>query len=610
MGGNGILGGGKARGGKSRDRVEKSVVGKRRLEEKDVRWVMGGKVGVVRGLDGEQEFLTGLVEGDGGWSNGSYEIKRGGVEVDMISGERELGTFESEEELEIERLIEECGVGKEVVRLSDRKRKGVERSVGEVGRMFEKGMLEGGKKEVKRFRLVGEEVMEEEEDMEGVNSLEAWRLRKVVKERREKEERKKREKEGMVARGKEMGRSREEVKKLRREFRDWREEVEEVSYILGESEEKVRSFGLDMEVRRWGKELRELMSEVDLEGRKLAKERVEVLSKVVVLEMVEKVEKLKEKVVVGEGRSYGEVLRGVSPGMGEEEVKKLKEEKGEERKVLESSLLEKEERLRKKVEVILDTQEGLNMEVDGESEWSTGRMEEVLGLDKGGVVGMVKKKGRITVELKGESEVKKVGEEGEKLWGEMKGVKGVEGVDNWAGMIIPAMSVGRWMGKLGELREDLEEKGLKLMKEPVWLLKEDKIREWRMREVGVLVHVARESVRVKCLEEGLKWKDEVLRVYRYVGKKEVEWCTKCEEFGHSWWKCGSKVKRCSICAVKGHTGWEHRCGRCQVWRRKCVHHGSCGGCGKNHMMKEANQGNCVAWRLVLGGSFGVRYSDS
>jgi len=83
-----------------------------------------------------------------------------------------------------------------------------------------------------------------------MDSMEVWRLRKASKEKREKEERKKREKEGMAVRGREMGRSREEVKKLRREFRDWKEEVEEVSYILGESEGKVRFFGLDMEVRR------------------------------------------------------------------------------------------------------------------------------------------------------------------------------------------------------------------------------------------------------------------------------------------------------------------------------------------------------------------------
>jgi len=135
------------------------------------------------------------------------------------------------------------------------------------------------------------------------------------------------------------------------------------------------------------------------------------------------------------------------------------------------------------------------------------------------------------------------------------------------------------------------------MKEPVWLLKEEKMREWRLREVGVLVHVPRESERVKFLEEGLRWRGMKVKVNRYMSKKEVEWCTKGAEFGHSWWKCGSRVKRCSICAVKGHTGWEHRCGRCNVWRLRCVHNGSCGGCGKNHLMKEAGEKNCVAWRL-------------
>jgi len=597
MGGNGILGGGKTRGGKSRDRVEKSVVGKRRLEEKDVRWVMGGKVGVVRGVDGEQEFLTGLVEGEKEWSNGSYEIIKGGEEVDMIGGERVLDLFEEAEELAIGELLEECGEGKEVVRLSDRKGKGVERSMREVGKRFEKGMAEVGLEEVKRFKLVGEEVIEEEEDEEGVDSLEAWRLRRVNKEKRDKEERKKREKEGMVARGKELGRSREEVKKLRSEFRDWREEVEEVSYILGESEEKVRSFALDMEVRRWGKELRELVSKVGL--RELSvREEVKVLSEVVVPKMEERVEILKKRVIVGEGRSYGEVLRGVSPSMSNEEVEELEKKKAEGRKELEGSLKEREKRLSKNVEVVLDTQDGLDMEVDGESEWSSGKMEEVLGLEKGGVIGMVKKKGRITVELKSEEEVKKVEEVKGEEWKEVRGVKSVGSLDSWAGMVIPAIEVNRWKGKMGELKEELEkEAGLRLMKDPVWLLSEGRIEEWRLREVGVLIHVARESERVKHVEEELLWRGMRVKVNRYVGKKEVEWCTKCAEFGHSWWRCGSKVKKCSVCAVKGHTGWEHRCGRCQIWRSKCVHHGSCGGCGKDHIMKEANEKNCVAWRM-------------
>ena len=366
-----MLDGGKGRGGKIRDRVVKSGVGKRRLEEKDVRWVMGGKVGVVRGLDGEQEFLVGLEEGEKGWSNGSFEVVRGGEEVDMIGGEEESDLFKEAEDLAIGKLIEDCGEGKDVVRLSDRKGKGVERSVGEVGRMFEKGLAEEVDKEVKRFRLVGEEILEEEDKEEGVDSLEAWKLKRVNREKREKEERKKREKEGMVARGKELGRNREEVKKLRSEFRDWKKEVEEVSYILGESEEKVRSFALDMEVRRWGRELRELMSEIGLKGMGVKDGGVKVLSEVVVPEMVKKVEELKSKVAAGDGRSYGEVLRGRSQGMGSMEEINLEEKKEEERKVLEEGWREREKRVRNKVEVILDTQEGKDMEVDGESEWSS-----------------------------------------------------------------------------------------------------------------------------------------------------------------------------------------------------------------------------------------------
>jgi len=580
-------------------RVGKVVAGKRRLEGKDVRWVCCGKVGVVRGLDGEQEFGTGLVKNDEGWSNGSYEVIKGGVEVDMIGGEKELDLFEEAEELVIGKLVEECGEGKDVVRLSDRKGKGVERSVGEVGKMFEKRVVEEISKEVKRFRLVGEEVIEEEEDEEGVDSLEAWKLKKVNRERREKEERKKREKEGMVARGKELGRGRDEVKKLWSKFRDWKEEVEEVSYIWGKSEEKVRSFSLDMEIRRCGKEWRELVSAVGLGKGREGGDREVVRSEVVVPEVVKRLEVLKEKVVVLDGRSYGEVLKGVEKDMNDVDLEILEGKKEEERKVVEGSLLEKEGRMGRKVEVILDSQEDERMEGEGSgSSWDSERVEEVLGLKKGDIVGMVRKKGRMRVELK---EGKVVGE-GEKVdgdkWVEAIGekVKEVKNLDTWAGMVIPVISVDRLMGKMGELKEELEGNAdIQLMKDPVWLLPQGRIRDWRLREVGVLVHVVRESKRVKWLGSGLMWRGLRVKVNRYVGKKEVEWCTKCAGFGHSWWNCEGKVK-CSVCAVEGQPGWQHRC-ECGLGRVSCVHYRKCGGCGGRHTMKEASVENGLALRI-------------
>lgn len=281
-------------------------------------------MGVMRGLDGEQEFVTGLEKNDEGWSNGSYEVMKRGVEVDMIGEEKELTLWEKEEERAIERLIERCGKGKEVVRLDDEKEKRGERSLQEVGKMFGGAGVREVEQEVKRFRLVGEDVMSEEKDEVVVDSLEKWKLERVVKEKREKEERKKKEKEGMMARGKELGRSRENVKKLRRNFRDWKEEVEEVCYVLGESEERVRSFSLDMEIRRWGKELRELVSAVGLGGKERERSNRELVrSEVVVPVVVRRLEVLKEKVAVLDGRSYGEVLKGEGEGMVEEKLKVL-----------------------------------------------------------------------------------------------------------------------------------------------------------------------------------------------------------------------------------------------------------------------------------------------
>ena len=67
----------------------------------------------------------------------------------------------------------------------------------------------------------------------------------------------------------------------------------------------------------------------------------------------------------------------------------------------------------------------------------------MLGLEKGDGVGMVRRRGRIVVEMKEEEKVRKVEKEGKEFWEDVKGVKGVEGVDNWVGMVIPAMSVER-----------------------------------------------------------------------------------------------------------------------------------------------------------------------
>ena len=534
----GLKGGKRARRGELRDRVEKGGVGKRRVEEKDVRWVMNGLVGVVK-RDGMEEFVTGLVEGERGWSNESMEIVKEGVgEVDMIGGEKE-GEVRSMEDMlrESDELFEEVeGKGKEVEGLERSMHAMGQRKLEEIGRMFD-GRNVWEEEEMKKRALVGEKLFEIEEDDEIVDSMEKWKLRKLRQEKLMREERKQREKEGMVDRGRELGGTREEVKALRKEFRDWKEEVDEIRYILGKSDEEARGYAMDLEIKRWGKELRKMMGDVGKMVEEIRDGKVEVRSEVVVPEVMGRVMEVEKKVAVERGRTYGEVLRGVGKGMGVEEKGVMEGKMKVEKEVAEKSLLEREERRGRMVEVVLDSQGTEGEKSGGIGSWDSEKMEAELGLEKGEIMKVVGKKGKVVVEMresKGKELVRGVSED---KWVKAVGSK-VEEVrlrDNWVGMVIPAMSLEKWKGKMGEMRRELEDKvGMSLMKDPVWLVDERKMEGMRLRNVGVVVHVARESERVKWLEVGIVWDGVEMKLNRYVGRKEVEWCTKCASFGHSW----------------------------------------------------------------------------
>jgi len=139
MGVKGLKSGKGVRGGDFGARVRKGGVGKRRVEEKDVRWVMNGMVGVVK-KEGREEFITGLVEGKGGWSNEEVEIvKEGVVDVDMIGGGGCDGVKSVEDMLaESDMLFEELeGKGKGVEGLERSVHATGQRKLEEIGRMFE-----------------------------------------------------------------------------------------------------------------------------------------------------------------------------------------------------------------------------------------------------------------------------------------------------------------------------------------------------------------------------------------------------------------------------------------------------------------------------------------
>ena len=197
---------------------------------------------------------------------------------------------------------------------------------------------------------------------------------------------------------------------------------------------------------------------------------LKVESKVVLPEVMERVIEVEKKVAVDMGRSYAEVMGGKNKVMGVDEREKLEEKMMVERKKAEESLLEREKRGGKMVEIILELQgtEGEKSGVVGT--WDSEKMERELGLDKGDIVKVVGKEGKVVVELKKDGGRDMVEGLREEVW--ERAVEGkvaeVKTRDSWVGMVMPALSVEKWGGKMRELREELEEKvGLKLMKEPV-----------------------------------------------------------------------------------------------------------------------------------------------
>jgi len=106
-------------------------------------------------------------------------------------------------------------------------------------------------------------------------------------------------------------------------------------------------------------------------------------------------ESLEREVVVEGGRSYKEVLVGVKVGVKSREVLEMEEKKEVEKRV-EEDMMEEREKRSLPVEVILDSRDG---RLGSGSIWSTEKVEEELGLEKGEVKKIVGKKDRVKVEL-------------------------------------------------------------------------------------------------------------------------------------------------------------------------------------------------------------------
>jgi len=560
-------------------------VGKRGLVEKVE--VVGKMIGEGMALVGDKvggwEVLEDLVRDGDFWANEKVKIrcgKKGMVEKDWKVWE-DVGmvdTFEGKGGRE-----EEERVGEE------------DEVEGEGERMEMDGEGEGVG-EVKRCKEEVIVVSEDEVEEVGLGMVDEWKEKELARVKRLRDEEKKREKEGVVNRGKEKGMGRERVLEMWGEFKDYEEVVGEVRYILGVEEGVARCFVMDREIRKVLEEGcgRSGARKGCGKGREV-EEEVIVRGEEVVVEGVKEKEELVRMVGVKGGRTYGDVLKGVGEGSKIEE--KVVEKMEKERMVWLENGMEREERSGKVVEVVMDSQEGR-----GKVEWKKEEVAEVMGVEVERIERVMVVGDRVKMVMKDRKAAEVVEEkcksgEVEVLGG---GVVDVRRNENWVGIVVPGMSVERWEGKMDEMKEMIEvENGIKLMRMPRWLVGEDRRKSMGLKVVGVVAHVARESIRVKLVEEGLKWDDRKLQVRRYVEEKQLLFCTKCAMVGHNWWQCERKRLRCNVCAVDGHAGWMHRCERCKVQRKGCVHYRKCAMCGKDHTVGEAREGNCLGVRAEL-----------
>jgi len=587
--------------GKRGVRVEKRSVGRKGLVEDDGKeWeVKGTMIGEGRALVGGEEegweAVEGLERKGEFWTNGVIKIRCG------KKGLEESGWKVWEDETMVD-TFEEKVIKKE--KLGGAREEGDEREVDEKEVVRVEVKVENEVGEMKREKAVEREVVEissGSEEGSGVGLIEEWKEEKQAKEKRMKDERRKREVEGMVNRGKDRGMGRSEILEMKQGFRDYEEMVEDVEYVLGIDKALARCFVMDREIRK----VVDMMvsgdsgSRLDVKmmdkGRKEMEEEVEIRSEVVLEVGQREREELKGKVGAKRGRTYGEVLRGVGSGVAE--GKDVTEKMEEERMKWVENSMEREKRSGRVVEMVMDSQG----EASGK-EWKKEEVIKDLGLAEGAVEKVEVKGNRVKVVLKdnevAEKVVDKIRDEGKEMMG--GGVVEVKRNENWVGIVVPGMSVERWEGKMEEMKEMIEvENNIRLMRMPRWLANEDRRKALGLKSVGVIAHVARESIRVKLVEEGMNWDGRVIQVKRYVEEKQLTFCTKCAMVGHNWWQCERKRLRCNICAVDGHAGWMHRCERCKVQRKSCEHYRKCAMCGGSHTVGEAREGNCLGVRVEM-----------
>ncbi|RPA93448.1 hypothetical protein L873DRAFT_1847220 [Choiromyces venosus 120613-1] len=318
--------------------------------------------------------------------------------------------------------------------------------------------------------------------------------RRILGKIREEELKKKEDRRSF---GKKNGVEMKEGENMIRDHRRWKLKVSKIAEVLEVEVEEAMFYNMDIMLRNVLKE--------ELEGR----------------------------VAVEGGRSYREVVVGGKLGMKSEEVRRLEEKKEKEREVERVACMEREKRLENIVEVVLDSQDESLKE--GEK-WDVGAVGKALGLEEGVIKEISGKGNRVRIRCDSEKGVEEVKTVKKEIWEEVMRRKVVQmkNLDQWVGIVILGVELKVWDGKLKDLRRKVElENNIKLMKDLVWLVHPVKVKGMRLERVGVVCYVAKESLRQELLKEGIVGGNKKVEVKRFVGNREVQWCTKCAVVGHS-----------------------------------------------------------------------------
>ncbi|KAG0138096.1 hypothetical protein HOY82DRAFT_535033 [Tuber indicum] len=186
---------------------------------------------------------------------------------------------------------------------------------------------------------------------------------------------------------------------------------------------------------------------------------------------------LEKRKAVEEGRNYKEVAMEGRKKWDEAEKKELEEKKKKEREKEYKTKGEREKR----------------GEVEGK--WEEKELERELNLKEGMILEVKGRGNRLRIKVEEKEDLEELAEVKKEEWEKVvrKKVVSAKRVDQWAGVIISGMDMREWKGKLGELRKEVEKtSGIKLMKEPGWLINEEKVVRMKFRFVGVVCHVAKE----------------------------------------------------------------------------------------------------------------------